>query len=76
MATAAIGARAAAKLFKGDYSGAASDAAQVPFDFEWLTTYSGFGGEYYYVYGHVESLGFQSLSFWGTPAGEHFLSDG
>ncbi len=76
LVTAAIGARAAAKLFKGDYAGAGADAGQVPFDFEFLTTYSGFGGEYYYVYGHVESLGFQSLSFWGTPAGEHFLLTG
>ena len=76
LVTAAIGARAAAKNFKGDYAGAAADAAQVPFGFEFLTTYSGFGGEYYYVYGHVESLGFQSLSFWGTPAGEHFLLTG
>ena len=76
MATAAIGARAAAKLFKGDYSGARSDAQQVPFDFKYLTSYSGFGGEYYYLYGHVESLGFQSLSYWGTPAAEHFLLTG
>ena len=76
LATAAIGARAAAKLFKGDYAGAASDAAQVPFDFLWETTYSGFGGEYYNSYGHVASLGFQSLSFWGTPAAEHFLLTG
>lgn len=76
LVTAAIGARAAAKLFKGDYAGAGADAGQVPFDFKFLTTYSGFGGEYYYVYGHVESLGFQSLSFWGTPAGEHFLLTG
>ncbi len=76
LVTAAIGARAAAKLFKGDYAGAGADAGQVPFDFVFETTYSGFGGEYYNSYGHVASLGFQSLSYWGTPAGEHFLLTG
>jgi hypothetical protein len=76
MVTAAIGARAAAKLFKGDYAGASSDAQQVPLDFEWLTAFSGFGGEYFNSYGHVASLGFQSLSYWGTPAAEHFLLTG
>lgn len=76
LVTAAIGMRAAAKLFKGDYSGAAADANQVPFDFVFRTNYTGFGGEYYVLYGHVLSEGFQSLSYWGTPAGEHFLQTG
>ncbi len=76
LVTAATGARAAAKLFKGDYAGAGADAGQVPFDFMFETTYSGFGLEYYNLYGHVASLGFQSLSYWGTPAAEHFLLTG
>ena len=76
LATAAIGMRAAAKLFKGDYSGAAADAGQVPFDFVFQTEYTGFGNEFYILYGHVLSEGFQSLSYWGTPAGDHFLSTG
>ncbi len=76
LVAAAIGARAAAKLFKGDYAGAGADAGQVPFGFVFETSYSGFGSEYFNSYGHVASLGFQSLSFWGTPAGEHFLLTG
>ena len=74
--TAAIGARAAARLFKGDWAGALSDAQQVPFEFELQTEFSGDGGEYFNTYGHVMSTGFQSLSYWGTPAAEHFLQTG
>lgn len=74
--TASIGARAAARLFKGDWAGALSDAQQVPIGFDYQTQFSGDGGEYFNTYGHVMSTGFQSLSYWGTPAGEHFLLTG
>ena len=74
--TASLGARAAARLFKGDYSGALADAQQVPFEFDYQTQFSGDAGEYFNTYGHVMSTGFQSLSYWGTPAGEHFLLTG
>jgi hypothetical protein len=76
LATAAVGARAAAKLFIGD-SGAGSDAAAVPFDFGYATQYTGFSGsERWYLSNSVMSLAFQSLSLWGTPMAEHFLTTG
>ena len=74
--TAAKGLRAAANLFIGNNSAAATDAAAVPFAFEYNTMYSGFGSEYWYLPGHVQSLGFQSMSLWGTPMHPHFLDTG
>lgn len=76
LATAAIGARAAAYLFVGDMANARTDAQSVPFDFEYATQYSGFGSEFWYTAGAVESLAFQSISLWGTPAEPHFLDTG
>ncbi|MBH15922.1 MAG: hypothetical protein CME30_01400 [Gemmatimonadetes bacterium] len=78
LATAAIGARAAAKLYSGDHAGAKTDAATVALSFKYTTKYSGDtgSGEYWYLPGHVASLGFQSMSAWGTPAQTHFLKTG
>jgi hypothetical protein len=75
LATAAMGARAAAKLYSGDHAGAKTDAASVAFDFKYTTKFTGDSnfGEYWYLPGHVLSLGFQSMSAWGTPAETHFL---
>lgn len=77
IATAAIGARAAANLFLGNGGAARADALQVPFDFEFTTRYSGFSGDpNYYLWEGVGSLAFQSISLWGTPAHPHFLMTG
>jgi hypothetical protein len=78
LATAAVGARAAAKLYSGDHAGAKTDAATVAMSFKYTTKYSGDTGwgEYWYLPGHVASLGFQSMSAWGTPAHTHFLKTG
>lgn len=73
---AAIGARAAANLFLGNGAAALTDAQMVPIGFEFSTRYSGFGSEYWYTPGLVESLAFQSISLWGTPGHTHFLETG
>jgi hypothetical protein len=76
LATAAVGARAAANMFLGNGSLAQTDAATVALAFEYSTQYSGFGNEYWYLPGHVGSSGFQSMSLWGTPMQAHFLDTG
>ena len=77
LVTAAIGARAAANLFLGRGSDARADAEKVPFDFRFTTRYTGFSGDpNYYFIETVASLAFQSVSLWGTPAQEHFLTTG
>lgn len=77
IAMAAVGARAAANLFLGDAAAARMDAERVPFDFEFTTRYTGFSGDpNYYLWEGVESLAFQSISMWGTPAHPHFLTTG
>ena len=77
IATAAAGARAAANLFLGDAAAARADAASIPFDFKFTTRYTGFSGDpNYYLWEGVESLAFQSISMWGTPAHPHFLMTG
>ena len=76
LATASVGARAAAHLFMGNGSLAQADAATIALDYEFSTIYTGFGGEYWYLPGHVQSLGFQSMSLWGTPMHPHFLDTG
>lgn len=73
---AALGARAAARLFTADWDGALSDAGTVPLGFDYQTEFSGDSPEFYNTYGHVMSTGFQSLSYWGAPAAEHFLLTG
>ena len=77
IATAAVGARAAANLFIGNTAEARADAASVPFDFVYTTQYTGFSGDpNYYLWEGVLSLAFQSMSLWGTPAHPHFLDTG
>jgi hypothetical protein len=77
LATASVGARAAANLFIGNNAAARADAATVPFDFEFTTQYTGFSGDpNYYLWEGVLSLAFQSMSLWGTPAHPHFLTTG
>jgi len=78
IATAAIGARAAAHIFLGNASAARADAAKVPFNFVFTTRHTGrdSGGENSYLYSTVMSLAFQSGSLWGTPAEPHFLTTG
>lgn len=77
LATAAVGARAAANLFIGNNAAARTDAATIPFDFVFTTQYTGFSGDpNYYLWTGVLSLAFQSMSLWGTPAHPHFLTTG
>ena len=77
LATAAVGARAAANLFLGNGALARADAQTVPFAFKYTTAYTGFSGDpNYYLWEGVESLAFQSISMWGTPGHTHFLMTG
>ena len=72
---AAIGARAAANLWLGKGAEARADALKVPFEFVFRTDYKG-ADHNNYIFGTVMSFGFQSASYWGTPAQPHFLTTG
>jgi hypothetical protein len=72
---AAIGARAAAKLWLKDAAGARADAMKVPFDFKFTTDYKG-SDHSNYTFSTVMSFAFQSASHWGTPMHTHFLTTG
>jgi hypothetical protein len=72
---AAIGARAAANLWLKNGAAARTDALKIPFTFKFTTNYSG-ADHNNYIYGTVMAFGFQSASYWGTPAHPHFLTTG
>jgi hypothetical protein len=72
---AALGARAAAKLWLGDAAGARADAMQVPFDFKFTTRFPGADNSST-LFATVMAPAFQSGSYWGTPMHTHFLTTG
>lgn len=75
LVNAATGARAAANLWLGKGAEARADALKIPFTFKFTTQYSG-ADHSNYIYAVVMSFGFQSASYWGTPAHTHFLTTG